>query len=150
MPPTPRSSPIFAPCRLEWRPSRGLVCALGVLSALALWALWRSGVPLWLAVLLSVYAVVAGGRSLRVLLRSPAREVIVPWGQTPASVDGKQVQGLQVAWRGPIAVVSWTGPDARRRRLHFWPDTLPVAQRRELRLAAQAHAISSGRPQVAP
>ncbi|WJM85509.1 hypothetical protein QUF31_21355 [Dickeya chrysanthemi] len=30
------------------------------------------------------------------------------------------------------------------------PDTLPAAQRRELRLAAQAHAISSGPPQVAP
>ncbi|UOS97447.1 hypothetical protein LZZ50_12900 [Xanthomonas arboricola] len=150
MPPTPHSSPIFAPCRLEWRPSRGLACALGVLSALALGALWRSGVPPWLAMLLSVHAVLTGGRSLRLLLRSPAREVIVPWSETPASVDGVQVQGLQVAWRGPIAVVAWTGLDARRRRLLFWPDTLPAAQRRELRLAAQAHAISSRRPQVAP
>ncbi|WP_115511048.1 hypothetical protein [Xanthomonas arboricola] len=150
MPPTPHSSPIFAPCRLEWRPSRVLACALGVLSALALGALWRSGVPPWLAMLLSVYAVLTGGRSLRLLLRSPAREVIVPWSETPASVDGAQVQGLQVTWRGPIAVVAWTGLDARRQRLHFWPDTLPAAQRRELRLAAQAHAISSRRPQVAP
>ncbi|MBB3845552.1 toxin CptA [Xanthomonas arboricola] len=124
--------------------------ALGVLSALALGALWRSGVPPWLAMLLSVYAVLTGGRSLRLLLRSPAREVIVPWSETPASVDGAQVQGLQVTWRGPIAVVAWTGLDARRQRLHFWPDTLPAAQRRELRLAAQAHAISSRRPQVAP
>ncbi|PPU07851.1 hypothetical protein [Xanthomonas arboricola] len=150
MPPTPHSSPIFAPCRLESRPSRGLVCALGVLNALALWALWRSGVPLGAAVSLSVYVVLTGGRSLWVLLRSPAREVVVPWSETPASVDGEQVQGLQVAWRGPIAVVSWTGLDARRQRLHFWPDTLPAARRRELRLAAQAHVISSRPPQVAP
>ncbi|MDV2452000.1 hypothetical protein [Xanthomonas hortorum] len=148
--PTPHSLPISAPCQLEWRPSRGLVCALSVLSALALWAVWRSGVPLWLAAVLSAYALLAGGRSLRMLLRSPVRQVVVPWGETPASVDGAQVQGLQVAWRGPIAVVSWTRLDARRERLHFWPDTLPAAQRRELRLAAQAHAISSGPLQVAP
>ncbi|MFC7521986.1 hypothetical protein ACFQS6_22340 [Xanthomonas populi] len=150
MPPTPHSSPIFAPCRLEWRPSRGLVCAVSVLIVLALWAVWRSGVPVWLAALLSVYALLAGGRSFRVLLRSPVRQVVVPWSETPASVDGEQIQSLQVTWRGPIAVVSWTRLDARRQRLHFWPDTLPAVQRRELRLAAQAHAISSGRPQVAP
>ncbi|MBB4131720.1 hypothetical protein [Xanthomonas sp. 3075] len=150
MPTTPHSSPIFAPCRLEWRPSRGLVCALSLLSELALWAVWRSGVPLWLAALSSVYALLAGGHALRQLLRSPVRQVVVPWSQTPASVDGEQVQRLQVAWRGPIAVVSWTRLDARRQRLHFWPDTLPAAQRRELRLAARAHAISSRPPQVAP
>ncbi|MBB5863299.1 hypothetical protein [Xanthomonas sp. 3058] len=150
MPTTPHSSPIFAPCRLEWRPSRGLVCALSLLSALALWAVWRSGVPLWLEALLSVYALLAGGHALRQLLRSPVRQVVVPWSPTPASVDGEQVQRLQVAWRGPIAVVSWTRLDTRRQRLHFWPDTLPAAQRRELRLAARAHAISSRPPQVAP
>lgn len=150
MPPTPHSSPISAPCQLEWRPSRGLVCALSVLSALALWAILRSGLPWWLAAVLSAYALLAVGRSLRVLLRSPVRQVVVPWSETPASVDGEQVQRLQVAWRGPIAVVSWARLDARRERLHFWPDTLPAVQRRELRLAAQAHAISSGRPQVAP
>ncbi|UXA48834.1 hypothetical protein [Xanthomonas prunicola] len=150
MSPTPHSSPISAPCRLEWRPSRGLICALGVLMVLAVWAVWRSGVPLWLAVALSAYAVLAGGRALRLLLRSPVRQLLVPWTETPASIDGVQMEGLQVRWRGPLAVVSCTRADGRCERLHFWPDTLPAAQRRELRLAAQAHAISSGRPQVAP
>ncbi|OOW68544.1 hypothetical protein Xmlh_13360 [Xanthomonas axonopodis pv. melhusii] len=150
MPPTPHSSPIFAPCRLEWRPSRWLICALGVLVALAVWAVWRSGVPLWLALLLSAYAVLAGGRAVRQLLRSPVRQLLVPWTQTPASIDGAEVEELQVRWRGPLAVVSWKRADGRRERLHFWPDTLPAPQRRELRLAAQAHAISSGRPLVAP
>ncbi|WP_184387303.1 hypothetical protein [Xanthomonas arboricola] len=150
MPPTPHSSPISAPCRLEWRPSRGLICALGVVMLLAVLAVWRSGVPPWLAGLLSAYALLAGGRALRQLLRSPVRQLLVPWAETPASIDGVQVEGLQVHWRGPLAVVSWTQPDGRRERLHFWPDTLLAPQRRELRLAAQAHAISSRRPLVAP
>ncbi|APO94021.1 hypothetical protein [Xanthomonas vesicatoria] len=150
MSPTLHSSPISAPCRLEWRPSRGLVCALSVLAVLALWAIWRSGVPAWLAVMLSVVVPASLGRALWLLLRSPPRQLVVSWGDSPASIDGAQVQNLQVVWRGPIAVVSWTRLDARRERLHFWPDTLPAMQRRELRLAAQAHAISSGRPQVAP
>ncbi|WAT13549.1 hypothetical protein [Xanthomonas fragariae] len=150
MPPTPRSLPIFAPCRLDWQPSRWLFCALSVLVALALWAVWRSGVPLWLAGLLSAYALIAGARSLRQLLRSPVRQLVVPWADAPACVDGAQVQSLQVTWRGPIAVVAWTRLDGRRERLHFWPDTLPAVQRRELRLAAQAHAILSRRLLVAP
>lgn len=78
MPTTPHSSPIFAPCRLEWRPSRWLICALSVLVALAVWAVWRSGAPLWLAALLSAYALLAGGRALHQLLRSPVRRVLVP------------------------------------------------------------------------
>ncbi|PPU32408.1 MULTISPECIES: protein YgfX [unclassified Xanthomonas] len=150
MPPMPPSSPISAPCRLEWRPSRGLVCAVSALAVLALCAVWRSGVPLWLAALLSAWVPVSAARSLGALLRSPARQVLIPWGELPASIDGQAVQALQVAWRGPIAVVSWTRADARRERLHFWPDTLPATQRRELRLAAHAHAISSRRSLVAP
>ncbi|AZR22986.1 hypothetical protein [Xanthomonas vasicola] len=148
--PTPHSSPISAPCRLEWRPSRWLICALGVLAMLALYAVWRSGVPLWLAVVLSAYALLAGGKALRQLLRPPVRQLLVPWTETPASIDGVQIEGLQVRWRGPLAVVWWTWADGRCERLHFWPDTLPPPQRRELRLAAQAHAISSRRPLVAP
>ncbi|MET3148481.1 UNVERIFIED_ORG: toxin CptA [Xanthomonas axonopodis] len=123
---------------------------MSVLVALAVWAVWRSGAPLWLAALLSAYALLAGGRALHQLLRSPVRQLLVPWTQTPASIDDVQVEGLQVRWRGPLAVVSWRRTDGRRERLHFWPDTLPAPQRRELRLAAQAHAISSGRPLVAP
>ncbi|MBB3802314.1 toxin CptA [Xanthomonas arboricola] len=123
---------------------------MSALAVLALCAVWRSGVPLWLAALLSAWVPVSAARSLGALLRSPARQVLIPWGELPASIDGQAVQDLQVAWRGPIAVVSWTCADARRERLHFWPDTLPATQRRELRLAAHAHAISSRRSLVAP
>ncbi|MCC8535619.1 protein YgfX [Xanthomonas axonopodis pv. poinsettiicola] len=150
MPTTPHSSPISAPCRLEWRPSRGLACALGAMALLAQCAVWRSGAPMWVALLLSACAVVLGTRSLRQLLRSPPRQLVVPWSDAAASVDGERVEDLQVSWRGPIAVVSWQGRGQRRGRLLFWPDTLPAAQRRELRLAAQAHAISSRALQVAP
>jgi len=150
MPLTPHLSPISAHCLLEWRPSRALMCALGVLTVLAVWAVWRSGVSLWLAVLLSAYAAVASGRAVRQMLRSPVRHLLVPWAETPASVDGIQVDALQVRWRGLLAVVSWTRGDGQREQLQFWPDTLRAPQRRELRLAAQAHAISSQRPLVAP
>jgi len=38
-------------------------------------------------------------------------------------------------------VLRWRG-DGRRGHLLFWPDTLPRARRRELRLAVRAHAVS--------
>lgn len=120
------------------------------MALLAQCAVWRSGAPMWVALLLSACAVVLGTRSLRQLLRSPPRQLVVPWSDAAASVDGERVEDLQVSWRGPIAVVSWQGRGQRRGRLLFWPDTLPAAQRRELRLAAQAHAISSRALQVAP
>ncbi|MEA9797024.1 hypothetical protein VDG07_17100 [Xanthomonas campestris pv. raphani] len=150
MPTTPPSSPISAPCRLDWRPSCGLACALNLITVAALWAIWRSGVPVWLAVGLSAYAAVIGARTIWLLLRSSVRRLVVPWTDAAASVDGERVDALEVMWRGPMAVVSWAHPGGRRVRLHFWPDTLPAAQRRELRLAAQARAISSRRSLVAP
>ncbi|MEA5125548.1 protein YgfX [Xanthomonas floridensis] len=150
MPTMPHSSPISAPCRLEWRPSRALACALVLMALLAQCAVWRCGAPIWGALVLSGYAALLSMQSLRRLLRSPLRELVVPWSDAAASVDGERVENMQVCWRGPIAVVSWRGSGSRRSRLHFWPDTLPAAQRRELRLAAQAHAISSRALQVAP
>ena len=40
-----------------------------------------------------------------------------------------------------LLVLRWRG-DGRRGQLLFWPDTLPRARRRELRLAVRAHAVS--------
>lgn len=121
-----------------------------MITVAALWSIWRSGVPVWLAVGLSAYGGVIGARTIWLLLRSPVRQLVVPWTDMAASVDGERVDALEVTWRGPMAVVSWAHPGGRRMRLHFWPDTLPTAQRRELRLAAQARAISSRRSLVAP
>jgi toxin CptA len=39
-------------------------------------------------------------------------------------------------WRGPLAFLRWRDSDGRMHRLAWWPDVLPVAARRELRLAA--------------
>ncbi|WP_434990639.1 hypothetical protein [Xanthomonas melonis] len=150
MPTTPHSSPIFAPCRLEWHPSRGLAFALLLMALLAQCAVWGCGAPIWGRLVLSGVAVLLAFRSLTQLLRSPVRQLVVPWADAAASVDGERMEDLRVRWRGPIAVVSWQGRGNRRIRLHFWPDTLSATQRRELRLAAQAHAISSRAPQVAP
>jgi toxin CptA len=41
----------------------------------------------------------------------------------------------QVHFRGPLARISGLGQDGRRRHLAWWPDTLPAAARRRLRLA---------------
>ncbi len=146
----PPSSPIFAPCRLDWRPSRWLAGALGLLMSAAIWAVWQAGAPPWLAALLSGYALIAGCWALRTGLAAPARHIVIPWSDAPASVDGIAVDALQVHWRGPIALLAWRTPEGRHACLHFWPDVLPPAGRRELRLAAQARAISSRRSLVAP
>lgn len=53
-----------------------------------------------------------------------------------ATVDGTPARALEVRWRGPLAFVQWRDGDGHTRRRAFWPDTLPAALRRELRLAA--------------
>ncbi|WP_045727740.1 hypothetical protein [Xanthomonas sp. GPE 39] len=142
----PISSPPSAPCRLEWRPSRWLLAALSLLGVLAPLSILGSDLPrgvAWpVALLALLYALL--------LLRSEAVRlpciVLIPAGPGTATVDGVPVAALQVHWRGPLAFVRWRDAQGRRRHLVWWPDTLPAPARRELRLAAQAHAASSAPP----
>jgi plasmid maintenance system antidote protein VapI len=67
-----------------------------------------------------------------------------------AYLDGVPVEQVEVQWRGPLAFVSWKGRDGRRQRLSWWPDTLPPARRRELRLAANATDTAPHRSAMAP
>ncbi|MGB3392847.1 MAG: hypothetical protein WA956_13480 [Stenotrophomonas sp.] len=128
-----------APFRCEWRPSRWLTCALvllGMLGALSLLtcelkttAAW----PLALAVLCTSLWLARreAARPVRHLLLSPAL----------ANIDAMAVETPELLEYGPLAILRWR-VGKHRGQLAFWPDTLPRAQRRELRLAVRAHAVS--------
>ena len=81
--------------------------------------------------------------------RRPARRLLVPTGEAPASVNGEPVEDLDVRWQGPLVIVAWRRA-GRRHELLFWPDTLPAAQRRELRLAMSTRRVPASTLQVAP
>ena len=68
--------------------------------------------------------------------RLPSVALVIPTGRGQPTCDGQPMLALNIAWRGPLAFLRWRDPDGRMRRLAFWPDTLPSASRRELRLAA--------------
>ncbi|MBN6148891.1 hypothetical protein JR065_00940 [Xanthomonas sp. AmX2] len=145
----PNSSPPSAPCRLEWRPSRWLLAALGLLTLLAPVSLLLSDLAPLLAWPAALGAMLYGAALLRREARRPSRALTIP-AAGAATVDGQAVEELQVDWRGPLAFVRWRDRHGRVRRLAWWPDTLPAAARRELRLAAHARAASSAPPQMAP
>lgn len=85
-------------------------------------------------------AVVALGHGLRLAWRErrkPARAVVIS-EVAIVSIDGVRVEGFAVQWRGPLAFAHWQDRAGATQRLDWWPDTLPSASRRELRLAAAA------------
>jgi toxin CptA len=154
MPNSPNSSTASASaeaasCRIEWRPSaiaRGALIALGLLAGLSALAsdLPRAGA--WPAALI---APAWGAWLARRERRRPAMHLV--WrADGVLFVDGEHAQRASVQWRGPIAFLAWDGADGRRRRLAAWPDTLPAAQRRELRLAAAASEAAHPRARMAP
>ncbi|KAB7763220.1 MULTISPECIES: hypothetical protein [Xanthomonas] len=146
----PISSLPSAPCRLDWRPSRWLLAALTLLGALAPLSLLGSDLPPHLAWPAAALALLYAAWLLRREAGRAPRALLIPAGAGAPSVDGVAVSALQVAWRGPLAFVRWRDAQGRTQRLAWWPDTLPPAARRELRLAAAAHAASSAPPQMAP
>ena len=96
-------------------------------------------------------AAAAWGARLAVLeLRRPARQWVIPAGPGAASVDGEDVESLQVHWRGPLATLVWRDARQQMQRLHGWPDTLPAPVRRELRLAMLARAPARPLGSMAP
>ncbi len=145
------SSPISAPFRCEWRPSRWQATAMGVLGVAAAIALmscalaWSWAIPTGITVLAhSLWSACKG-------LRQPPRQLLV--GGMPASstvsVDGQVLAGVELLQRGPLLMLRWRQA-GRYDSLLFWPDTLSATQRRELRLAMRAHAVSRKEAMVAP
>ena len=123
------------PFRIEWRPSRCLLAALLAMTALAPLAVLASEMPRMAAWPLAVLALAHGLLQCRREWRRPGRLATFDGGRC-VLLDGVALADARVHWRGPIAVLAWRDGEGRRRHLAWWPDTLPAARRRELRLAA--------------
>jgi len=85
----------------------------------------------------------------RELLR-PSCSLVIPRGDSLATVDGASMADLQLQWRGPLAFLQWRDAHGRRERLHGWPDNLAADARRELRLAMAARSPAQSPRSVAP
>jgi toxin CptA len=118
------------------------VAALGVLGA---FSVLGSEMPRTLAWPLALASATRGiGLSMRES-RRPRRELAWPIDGQP-QVDGQRLRDARLHWRGPLAFLSWRDDAECVHRLAWWPDTLPLPLRRELRLAATSAA---DRPSVA-
>ncbi|WP_219339711.1 hypothetical protein [Luteimonas salinisoli] len=82
--------------------------------------------------------------------RRPRRAFVFVGGAGAALLDGATVRDVSLRWQGPLAFLSWRDAAGRARRLVWWPDSLPSAQRRELRLAAPEPPAARRRPSMAP
>lgn len=136
--------PESGPHRIPWRPSRWVIGALLLLSVLAPFAVLASEMPRIAAWPLAGIAAIVGLRSVRNEARRPARQLELPIGQGRATLDGAPLAVAALSWRGPLAFLRWRDEAGRRGRLSWWPDTLPPAQRRVLKL------WSPGGPGMAP
>jgi toxin CptA len=154
MPNSPNSSTASASaeaasCRIEWRPSAiacGALIALGLLAGLSTLVSDLPRACAWPAALLAP----AWGAWLA--RREGRRQAVRLFWRADGGlfVDGERARCATVQWRGPIAFLAWDAADGRRRRLALWPDTLPAARRRELRLAAAASEAAHPRARMAP
>ena len=135
-------------CRIDWRPSRilcGALIAFGLLAGLSLLASDLRPLFAWPAAM----AAVGWGAWLarRERRRAPIR---LTWrADGLLFVDGERVQHPRLQWRGPLAFLDWR-EGGKARRLAWWPDILPAAQGRELRLAAMAADAAHSRSRMAP
>ena len=145
-----RLSSASVSCRIEWRASRWVIGALLSGGLLASVSVFLSGMPrpaAWLlAAAVSIHTLWLADRESR----RPVRSLVFPGNDMPVTVDGMPMEQVEVQWRGPLAFVSWKDRDGRRLRLSWWPDTLPPARRRELRLAANATDTAPHRSAMAP
>jgi len=138
----------FLPLRLAWRPSRLLRCVLALLGTCACVALWLSEMPSPVA--LTAMPLVILFTVVRILRehRAPRRELVID-ATGIAHLDDVRLDAPGLQWRGPIAFLHWR-EGRRTRRLVWWPDTLPPAARRELRLAASAFVTRPSADSMAP
>lgn len=136
-------------CRLEWRPSCWLLSALVLLAILAAASILASEMPALFAWPLAGLALAHGAVLFRRERGRPVRSFVLGGG-SPVLVDGRVVMDFDLQWRGPLAFAAWRDAGGRRQRVAWWPDTLPAAQRRELRLAAPPPPAARRRASMAP
>ena len=149
MPHSTSWSSTSAICRLEWRPSPGLALALVVLGVLAALSAIASEMPRLAAWPVAFAALVDGAWLARRHRRAPSRQLCWVAGRPP-ELDGRPLSAAALHWRGPFAFLCWRDAGGRARRLAWWPDTLPRAARRELKLVAQAAVDTPATPSMAP
>jgi toxin CptA len=143
-----RRMPDAAPVRIDWRPSRWMVRAQILLGMLAAVALLTCELPSTWGVPTALLALAYGALLAKREASKPARNLVITGAG--ASLDGQALHDLAVRWRGPLAFLQARDREGRRRRLSWWPDTLPAARRRELRLALAVQAAASTLPEMAP
>lgn len=144
------SSSASVSCRLEWRPSRWVIGAVLVLAMLATISVLISEMPLSAALPLVIGVAMHACLLVRRYQRLPRQEFVFPGNDLAVALDGQPINDVAVEWRGPLAFISWRDRTGRLRRLSWWPDTLPPAHRRELRLAAGHRDASRHRLGMAP
>lgn len=124
--------------------------AIVLLAVLAGFSLLASEMPRWAAWPLAVGMPFYGIWRCRRYRGQPRLELVFPGDQRPPTLQGRVLENADLQWRGPLAFLSWHDGSGRSQRLSWWPDTLPPARRRELRLAAGSGGASRGRPAMAP
>ena len=138
-----------SPSSLEWRPSRLQAAAQLVVLLAAPLLLRASDLPSRLLMPAVVLAWSVGLAELAWRQRRPRVQVLLPMPPEPLQVAGQDVDAPQLVVRGPWLLLLWR-EDRRRQRLLFWPDVLDSGQRRELRLAVAARAVSRQPRTMAP
>ncbi|MFT4179462.1 MAG: hypothetical protein QM612_08370 [Thermomonas sp.] len=131
-------------CLFESQPSRHVGVWLLALAVLAPFCLIASNLPRGWAWPLACVALIASLRDMRNYLRQPVCTLRIPAGRGAVTSDDAHIDDLRLRWRGPLAFFDWRDGDGRRRRLVFWPDRLPAATRRELKLAMQRREAAIG------
>jgi toxin CptA len=117
---------------------------------LALLSLRLSALPTPLAVALAICVVIYSAVSIQREIQREPFTFIWAGGDAVAVLnfgDRQQVlSGLSMSMRGPLATIRGRDEDDRQRTYLWWPDTLPSAARRQLRLAAQVGTQKESAP----
>jgi toxin CptA len=113
-----------------------VIGAVLILAVLATVSLLTSEMPRLAAWSLVIVVVVHTGFLVRRYQCLPRKEFVFPGNDLAVVLDGQSIDDVAVEWRGPLAFIRWRDRTGRQQRLSWWPDTLPPASRRELRLAA--------------
>ncbi len=120
------------------------------MTPLAMLSVLASEMPRVAAWPLALAVLAYGAWLVRREWRRPPLELMFYGSDAPALVDDEPVAEVVLQWRGPLTFLRWRDGNGRRHRLVWWPDTLPVSARRELRLAAPGRKAARGGPSMAP
>ena len=125
----------------------GALLCLGVLAAFSVLV---SEMPRWAAWPLALAALACAGRQAWKQAHLPPQTFVFPGHELAIMREGQPIHEVLLQWRGPLAFLAWNDRTGQRQRLVWWPDTLPAARRRELRLAVGVGNAAPRRPGVAP